>query len=597
MFSNLKIGVRLYLLLGFTSLLLLAMGQLGLYGIKAGNNGLARVYNDRVVPLEQLKSIADMYAVNIVDTSHKVRSGGLSWGDGLKNVDSAVKTIDEKWKAYLSTELAAEEKKLIEELKPLLQKSDAATVRLRELFEKQDRPGLAEFTAKELYPTLDPVSDHFTSLVNVQLVYAKKEFDEGQTRYLAIRNITYGAIAGGLVLAILLALLIIRSITRPITTCIDYAKKIALGETDITIGATSKDETGQLMAAMKDMITSIKDAASATEKIASGDLTVRIKVKSEADLLGMSLEAMVKNLTQIVDQVKSAADNVAYGSQELSSSSEEMSQGATEQSSAAEEASSSMEQMSANIRQNSDNALQTEKIAMASAADAREGGKAVAETVTAMRQIAGKISIIEEIARQTNMLALNAAIEAARAGEHGKGFAVVASEVRKLAERSQKAAGEISELSVSSVDVAEKAGEMLMRMVPDIQKTSELVQEISAASKEQDCGAQQINKAIQQLDQVIQQNASSCEEIASTSEELAAQAEQLQSSISFFRTGEGGADSKAAFRARGPKAMTHASARGAVQPLARKKAAEAKGQALNLSPASDATDAEFEQFG
>jgi methyl-accepting chemotaxis protein len=194
-----------------------------------------------------------------------------------------------------------------------------------------------------------------------------------------------------------------------------------------------------------------------------------------------------------------------------------------------------MEEMAANIKQNSDNAQQTEKIAIKSAEDAREGGKAVAETVGAMKEIAGKISIIEEIARQTNLLALNAAIEAARAGEHGKGFAVVASEVRKLAERSQTAAGEINKLSATSVQIAEKAGEMLARIVPDIQKTADLVQEINAASNEQSSGAGQINKAIQQLDQVIQRNASASEEMASTSAELLSQAEQLQSTIAFFR--------------------------------------------------------------
>jgi methyl-accepting chemotaxis protein len=194
-----------------------------------------------------------------------------------------------------------------------------------------------------------------------------------------------------------------------------------------------------------------------------------------------------------------------------------------------------MEQMSANIRQNADNALQTEKIAVKSAADTLEGGKAVEQTVAAMKEIASKINIVGEIARQTNLLALNAAIEAARAGEHGKGFAVVASEVRKLAERSQVAAQEIGRLSVTSVDVAERAGEMLQQIVPDIQRTASLVQEISASSKEQDAGAEQINKAIQQLDQVIQQNAGTAEEMSSTAEELSSQAEQLQSVVSFFK--------------------------------------------------------------
>jgi methyl-accepting chemotaxis protein len=198
--------------------------------------------------------------------------------------------------------------------------------------------------------------------------------------------------------------------------------------------------------------------------------------------------------------------------------------------------------MSSNIRQNADNAQQTEMIASKAAANAMEGGTAVNLTVSAMQEIAEKITVIEEIARQTNMLALNAAIEAARAGEHGKGFAVVAAEVRKLAERSQTAAVEIGELSGSSVEVAERAGQMLEEMVPDIQKTAELVQEINAASGEQNAGAEQINRAIQQLDNVTQQNASGAEELSSTAEELASQAEQLQTSVGYFKISKLGSD-------------------------------------------------------
>ena len=254
--------------------------------------------------------------------------------------------------------------------------------------------------------------------------------------------------------------------------------------------------------------------------IAHGDLTRKVELASENDGLGKALRFMVGKLKSMLAEITAATDNVASGSGAMSSSSEEMSQGASEQAAAAEEASSSIEQMTANIRQNADNALQTEKIATKAAADAGEGGVAVGETLKAMKEIANKILIIEEIARQTNLLALNAAIEAARAGEQGKGFAVVAAEVRKLAERSQVAAGEIGKLSVSSVAVAERAGKILEIIVPDIRKTAELVQEISAASREQDAGAGQITRAIQQLDLVIQQNASASEEMASTAEEL-----------------------------------------------------------------------------
>jgi methyl-accepting chemotaxis protein len=271
------------------------------------------------------------------------------------------------------------------------------------------------------------------------------------------------------------------------------------------------------------------EEAKAAHKVA---LTLMISLGGLAIVIGAVVAIIItRSVTRVLHEAKTVADNVAAASQELSSSSEELSQGSTEQASSVEETTSSLEQMTANIKQNTDNALQTEKIAAKASNDAIQSGEAVTITVNAMNEIAGKISIIEEIARQTNLLALNAAIEAARAGEHGKGFAVVASEVRKLAERSQEAAAEISQLSSTSVKDAERTGKMLNQLVPDIKKTAELVQEISAASREQDQGVEQINKAVQQLSTVIQQNAGASEELASTAEELSAQAEQLQSLI------------------------------------------------------------------
>ncbi len=286
----------------------------------------------------------------------------------------------------------------------------------------------------------------------------------------------------------------------------------------------------------------LQKAVSMITEIADGNLSVEIEEqgegRNEIGLLTRSMNNMVKKLREVVGQVQAGADNVASGSEEMSSSSEVLSQGATTQASHLEEITSSMEEMGSNINQNADNAAEAEKIANQVALDAEEGGSQVQDTVRAMQDIAGKISIIEEIARQTNLLALNAAIEAARAGDAGKGFAVVAAEVRKLAERSGEAAKEIGERSAGSLDIAEKAGTMLEKLVPEIRKTAELVQEISAASKEQTSGAAQINQAISQLDQIVQQNASSAEEISSTAENLASQAQQLQDSMSFFMVDE-----------------------------------------------------------
>ncbi len=314
------------------------------------------------------------------------------------------------------------------------------------------------------------------------------------------------------------------------------ADSVAQG--DLAIEVRPRSDQDQLMISLGLMVASLRLVAQTSDNIAQGDLTVQIELRSERDQLMRALSQMVGALTSTIGQIKTAASEVSSGSVALSTATTQLSEGASEQSAAAEQASAAMEQMVANIRQNASNAEQTEKIATQSSTDAKESGRSVGDAVEAMKEIASKVSIIEEIARQTNMLALNAAIEAARAGEHGKGFAVVAAEVRKLAERSQKAAGEINRLSSLTVKVAERAGEMLHRLVPNIERTATLVQEISAASAEQQTGAEQINTALQQLQSVIQQNASASEEMAATSEELSSQAQQMLSSVDRFQVGE-----------------------------------------------------------
>jgi methyl-accepting chemotaxis protein len=423
-------------------------------------------------------------------------------------------------------------------------------------------------------------------------------------QYVTSSTLMISLSAGALVIAIAAALWIALGISNGLSRIKTVVSAAALGDLDQRIEIKSNDEIKDLVNTINVMTDNLRTTAAIADQIADGDLTVQPTPLSEKDTLGLALQRMVERLRGVVADAASAAENVSAGSQELSASSEQVSQGATEQAASAEEASASMEEMAANIKQNADNAAQTEKIARQSSKDAEASGLAVDRAVVAMRTIAEKISIVQEIARQTDLLALNAAVEAARAGEHGRGFAVVASEVRKLAERSQTAAAEISSVSGETVKAAQEAGDMLNRLVPDIKKTAELISEISAACREQDVGASQINEAIQQLDKVTQQNSSASEQMSATSEELAAQAEELQTSIAFFKTDAG--NSRAAAVARKPAAKT--AARPAATFAARKPAApvhsntvagqqaRVKGLALDLSMGGpDADDADFRE--
>ncbi|MDJ1493145.1 methyl-accepting chemotaxis protein [Cytophagaceae bacterium DM2B3-1] len=348
---------------------------------------------------------------------------------------------------------------------------------------------------------------------------------------------------------------------------------------------------------------SLAQARAAISAVANGDLTITIDNTSQDEVgeLLNHLKSMITKLKEVISSVTNAADNIAAASQQMSASSQQMSEGASEQAASSEEVSSSMEQMAANIQQNTDNAQQTEKIALKASEDIRDGSQTVNQTVQSMKQIADKISIIGEIARQTNLLALNAAVEAARAGEYGKGFAVVAAEVRKLAERSQLAATEIDALSKSSVEIADQSGRVLERIVPDIQKTSRLVQEISASSLEQNAGAEQVNTAIQQLSQIIQSNAANAEEIASSAEELFAQADQLRDTVAFFRIEHildrnTGSQSRQKSKTSSYSAQNDYGHTSSGWGMKKKQAVKSKTNGVTLEMQGEVSDADYERY-
>jgi methyl-accepting chemotaxis protein len=441
------------------------------------------------------------------------------------------------------------------------------------------------------------------SALDDYVAYNKKTMADGSAQAAQAANdaelILTATVLASLLIAVGAALWISLGISRGLSRAVGLADAVAVGDLSHKIEISSDDEVGDLVKSLNAMTANLNATATVADAIAAGDLTVDVKRASDKDRLGIALELMLEKLRKVVSEALAAAHNVSSGSQELSASAEQLSQGAAEQASSTEEASSSMEEMASNVKQNADNASQTEKIARQSSLDAEASGAAVARAVKAMETIAEKITIVQEIARQTDLLALNAAVEAARAGEHGRGFAVVASEVRKLAERSQAAAQEIGTLSVETVKSAQEAGEMLTRLVPDIKRTAELVEEITAACREQDVGSTQINQAIQQLDQVTQQNAAASEQVSSTSEELTSQAEQLQSTIAFFKIDEAGSAVHAIDGAVSKLKAKVATMKAAVgHPAAHKPKASAaggKGFALELQAGEDETDAHFKR--
>ncbi|WP_375195235.1 methyl-accepting chemotaxis protein [Sphingobium sp.] len=587
---KMKLGATFALVI----VMLLAVSLIAVSRMSILNSAITDLINGPAARLETALGVRAAFG----DLARNERSMALT------NDKTLVRTFDEKaTKARASfEELAAKGENIssekgkagwrairasFEEFKPL-------DDRIREFARNDDNQASSALSLGEGRLINDRISKQTEELVELAQADMQQVDRDTNELYANARMMVITVAALALLVAAAGAVWVSMIVSRGLRNIGTVVSAVAIGDLEQDVKVSSNDEIKDLVDTVNGMTANLRVSANLADKIASGDLTVDHRPLSDKDMLGHALVRMVDRLRGVVGDAGAAAENVSAGSQELSANSEQVSQGATEQAAAAEEASASMEQMAANIKQNADNAAQTEKIARQSSRDAEASGVAVDRAVGAMRTIAEKIGIVQEIARQTDLLALNAAVEAARAGEHGKGFAVVASEVRKLAERSQTAAAEIGAVSTDTVRAATEAGEMLTKLVPDIRRTAELVSEISAACREQDIGAAQINEAIQQLDKVTQQNAGASEQISTTSEELAAQAEELQASIAYFRID----DRSAAGKRRPASAAIARHSRPAVAKVKPGSIADQKarvaGFALDLNLGGpDAEDADF----
>ncbi|HLP08197.1 MAG TPA: MCP four helix bundle domain-containing protein [Opitutaceae bacterium] len=551
MFRNLKLGAKLVSGFIIVALLGTIVASIGIYNLARLNRLLESMYANSLVP------IIDLSAANLQATyySRALRDYVIEPEKAeMQKIEQKMQGFEAEFErrigAYGATRLTEKERQVLVHVKPQWTDFEQAARRMMALSYEGRNEEAAAVIRNETLPRYQLLEKSLQELTTINNELAQQTAAESSAVYRSVRAWMLGLVCGGLALSVALGVLLSRVITRPVDRLMSGLGQIARGDLTVRVAVDSADEIGALSTAANSMADVLDKKAQLALQIGEGDLRHEVTLASDKDTLGLALQKMVTNLREVVANVRSAAENVSAGSEEMTATAQTLSTGSSEQAASVEEVSASTEESSASIQQNAENSRQTEKISTKAAQDAAAAGESVTQTAKAMKDIAQKISIIEEIARQTDLLALNAAIEAARAGEHGKGFAVVASEVRKLAERSQTAAAEISRLSASSVEVAEAAGGMLDRLVPDIRRTADLVKEITLSSEEQSGGIAQINKAVQELDKVVQQNASAAEEMASSSEELASQAEQLQSAIEFFRINDQGSAARGNVRAK-----------------------------------------------
>ena len=554
MFANMKIGVRLGIGFGVTLLLLVVIAVVSLTRIQSLSSEIDNMVNDKYPKATQATDIVRaMNQVALINRNLLLLEDPAERQKQLARQLEVRKTITDNVNKLEETISSEAGKKLLGTMKDAREKFVDELEKFQGMIQRGEREAAIKLLYGEVFAANDAYVGIIRKLIDFQdelMVKAGKDADALAGSSATLLTILSVVAA---VMAILTGWIITRSVLKQLGGEPDYARAMVA-------------------------------------RIADGDLTVKMETHpKDTTSLMYAMKQMVERLTQVVTDVNSGAQALASASEEVSATAQNLSQSASEQAAGVEETSASIEQMTSSIAQNTENAKITDGMASKAATDAADGGEAVNATVEAMKQIAKKIGIIDDIAAQTNLLALNAAIEAARAGEHGKGFAVVAAEVRKLAERSQVAAQEIGEVAGNSVGLAEKAGKLLAEIVPNIRKTSDLVQEITAASTEQSSGVGQINSAVGQLNQATQQNASSSEELAATAEEMSGQAEQLQQTMSYFKLDSSGSGSAGGF------AVRKSSASGK-KPVAGKSANARPAPRMAQAANSELDESQFTKF-